>query len=326
MSEIIIEKIVLNNISSDLESKFNKFLLECPYSTVFHTLDWLRVIAKTTNKFCRLLLAFNDYKIVGVFPYFTINKSFLRKICVSSLDETRYSGPIYLEDYKEVISLMIDKILSLSHNSYYFYSAPGIDTELFFNKDFVMEKCKTAVLDVSRPIEEIHKKMKSRTRRAIKRAQREGVTIVDGDIDDLDIYYKMVRETYVRSDGIAPIKNLIENSINMLSSNNILKFSIALHDNKPVGGLITLHFNGKIYFWSGAAFNKYRKLQPNSLLFWNLIQKVSQKDQSFDFLGIDDLRLSRFKMSWGCKESVHYYCSKKTGLLDYLSKLRHRNR
>ena len=323
---IKIEEYDLRKLDKDTESRIHNFILKCPYSTIFHTLDWLRVITTSTEKECKLLLSVEDDKIVGFLPYFTLRNSILHKVFVSSLDETRYAGPIYSKGYEKAGNLLIEKILSFSHNLYYLYSAPNIDATIFRNKDFRMEERKTAVLDVSRPIDEIYKNIKRRTRQAIKKAQKSEIKIVDGKLDDLSIYHKMLTETYVRSEGVAPFEKLIENSIKILAPIGNLKFTLAILDKEPIAGLLTLYFQDKVYYWGGAVFNDYRKLQPNSLLFWDLIQKISGKYQSLDFLGIDDLRLSRFKMSWGCKESIHYYCSKKTGLLYYLSKLKHRNR
>ena len=323
---IKIEEYDLRDLDKDTESRLRNFISKCPYSTVFHTLDWLRVITTSTGKECKLLFSVENNKIVGFLPYFTLNKSILRKVFVSSLDETRYAGPIYSKGYEEAGFLLIERILSFSHNSYYLYSAPNINDSIFRNKGFRMEERKTAVLDVSRPIDEIYKNIKRRTRQSIKKAKKAEIKIVDGKLDDLKIYHKMLTETYVRSAGIAPFENLIENSIKILAPNGNLKFTLAILDKEPIAGLLTLYFQDKVYYWGGAAFNEYRKLQPNSLLFWDLIQKIGEKYSSLDFLGIDDLRLHRFKMSWGCEESIHYYCSRKTGLLYYLSKMKHRNR
>ena len=152
---IKIEEYDLRNLNKETESRLHNFILKCPYSTIFHTLDWLRVITTSTEKECKLLLSVEDDKIVGFLPYFTISKSILHKVFVSSLDETRYAGPIYSKGYEKAGNLLIDKILSFRHNLYYLYSAPNIDTKIFSTNKFRMEERKTAVLDVSRPIDEI---------------------------------------------------------------------------------------------------------------------------------------------------------------------------
>ena len=43
---------------------------------------------------------------------------------------------------------------------------------------------------------------------------------------------------------------------------------LAVHDNKPIAGLLAFKFKGLIHIFSNVSYKKYWRLCPNDLLYW----------------------------------------------------------
>jgi CelD/BcsL family acetyltransferase involved in cellulose biosynthesis len=142
------------------------------------------------------------------------------------------------------------------------------------------------VLDLARPAEQIFKGFHaSSTQRAIRRAEREGVTYEAGNSEALLLrFYGLLRLTR-RRHGLPPqplvwFRNLV----------TYLRDGLAIHvaskDGQPIASILTLSFKKTMVYKYGGSDARYHRLGGMPFLFWRAIQQANAR-------GIEELDLGR---------------------------------
>ncbi|MBK7448434.1 MAG: peptidoglycan bridge formation glycyltransferase FemA/FemB family protein [Anaerolineales bacterium] len=131
----------------------------------------------------------------------------------------------------------------------------------------------TVMVDLSASEEEILMRMKQKTRYNVRLAEKKGVTVRVGTVEDLPALYKMYAETSVR-DGfvirdeeyyMTVWKLFMQEAVNGQPSAVPL---IAEVDNEPVAAIFLFMFGGRGYYVYGMSRDKHREKMPTYLLQW----------------------------------------------------------
>lgn len=186
-----------------------------------------------------------------------------------------------------------------------------------FNKPKVLvhtkEPGKTLILDLNKSLEELSKNMHYKTRYNIRLAEKREVKIRQLQNStkqkDIDIFYKLTKETAERDKIHIYTKDYYTQLINYLMENNDieLKLYLAEHNNKPLSAAIVIYFGKTATYLHGASSNQQRNLMPNHLMQWQMIKDAKQAGmQTYDFWGISEKNphwagITRFKKGFGGK-------------------------
>jgi lipid II:glycine glycyltransferase (peptidoglycan interpeptide bridge formation enzyme) len=141
-------------------------------------------------------------------------------------------------------------------------------------------------LDLTRPAEHIFEGLHhSSTQRAIRRAEREGVSYESGTSERfLSAFYGLLRQSR-RRHGLPPqplawFRNLIA----------CLRSGVTIHvaskDGRPIASILTLSFKKTMVYKYGGSDARYHRLGGMPFLFWRAIQEAKAQ-------GIDELDLGR---------------------------------
>ncbi len=131
----------------------------------------------------------------------------------------------------------------------------------------------TVMVDLSASEEEILMRMKQKTRYNVRLAEKKGVTVRVGTVEDLPALYKMYAETSVR-DGfvirdeeyyMTVWKLFMQEAVNGQPSAVPL---IAEVYNEPVAAIFLFMFGGRGYYVYGMSRDKHREKMPTYLLQW----------------------------------------------------------
>lgn len=147
------------------------------------------------------------------------------------------------------------------------------------------------------------------TQRKIRRAEREGLIIKEGQSSSLlDAFYALQLLTR-RRHGLPPQpRRWFDNLANCFGK--ALTISVAFQEEQPAAAILTLRFKDTLVYKYGCSDPSFHRLGAMQLLFWNAIQKAKQDGlQSFD-LGRSDMNdsgLAVFKDRWGAKRSTLAY-------------------
>jgi lipid II:glycine glycyltransferase (peptidoglycan interpeptide bridge formation enzyme) len=131
--------------------------------------------------------------------------------------------------------------------------------------------------------------MRKTTRRNIKDAAKEGVTIRIGCQEDLPAFYKLMQITSKRAGfSIRPFDYYL-NEWHTLTQNGLSLMLMAFYNDKLLAMAIFYHFGTHAALFHQASSNEYENLNPNSLLVWEGIKHFKEKGcWSFDLWGIAD--------------------------------------
>ena len=166
-------------------------------------------------------------------------------------------------------------------------------------------------LDLTRPAEQLFSSFHaSSTQRAIRRAEREGLSYEAGTSEELlSAFYTLLRLTR-RRHGLPPqplawFRNLVA------SIGDRLTIHLASKDGRPVAGILTLSFKKTMVYKYGGSDAAYHPMGGMPFLFWRAIQGA--KAQGFDTLDLgrsdlDQPGLIAFKDHLGAARSeLTYY-------------------
>lgn len=170
-------------------------------------------------------------------------------------------------------------------------------------------------LNLARPAEQIFDGFhRSSTQRAIRRAEREGLTYEAGRSERLlSSFYALLRLTR-RRHGLPPqplewFKNLVA------CLGDRLAIHVACDDGLPIASILTLSFKKTMVYKYGGSDERYHRLGGMPFLFWQVIQQAKAQNIEELDLGRSDLDqpgLVAFKDHLGAvRSALTYYTSRK---------------
>jgi len=163
----------------------------------------------------------------------------------------------------------------------------------------------TNMLDLNLSLDDLLAQMKPKGRYNIKLAEKKGVIVKKGDINDLNIFYSLLEQTTKRDNFRANPFNYYKTMLENLP-NAILLF--ASHENDILSsGIFTYTKNQALYYY-GASSNIKRNLMSSYLLQWEAIKIGKERGcKYYDFMGIADpenpkdqlINVTDFKLKFG---------------------------
>lgn len=156
--------------------------------------------------------------------------------------------------------------------------------------------------------DEVFANFHSKTRYNVRYAIKKGVEVVEGNIEDLKIFYKLMEETGKRDNfGIRPLE-YFEKMYDEMQGH--IKLILTKHEEDYLSGMLLVFYGNKVWYVYGASSNTKRKLMPNYLMQWYGIQQAIKVGADiYDFQGVPgvldneqnhpEYGLYRFKKNFG---------------------------
>jgi len=276
--------------------------------TIFHTSFWARVLKNSYNYQPCYLVQIHDGKLTTLVPVMEV-RSFLTGKRGVSLPFTDYCEPISTNEqsWQDAMAALLTfggrekwDYLELRGGSGLMGSAPC--SSQYYRHH----------LALSGDIDTIYSRLKSSTRRNIKKAEREGVVIAgENTTEALRIFYAMHCGTR-KKHGVPPqpvsfFQQIFDNVIKPGHG----RIMLARHQGKAVAAAIYLHFKDKAMYKYGASDSRYLHIRPNDLLMWEAIKWYCGKGYAEFCFGRTEPEsegLRQFKGGWGAEEdTISYY-------------------
>ena len=146
-------------------------------------------------------------------------------------------------------------------------------------------------LDISNKTEdELLASFNQKTRYNIRLALKKGVTTRVGTIDDMKIFYDIMKETGSRDNFfIRPIE-YFEKLYNEMGKNHA-RLIIAEHEKTPIAAVMPIMYGNKVWYLYGGSSNKYRNLMPNYLLQFEMMKwGLENNCDIYDFRGVSGFK------------------------------------
>jgi lipid II:glycine glycyltransferase (peptidoglycan interpeptide bridge formation enzyme) len=160
-----------------------------------------------------------------------------------------------------------------------------------------IQDCSTILIDLASSEDEMLNRMKQKTRYNVRLAQKKGVVVRFGTLDDIPLLWQMFNETSAR-DGFAlrqdghyqfVWRSLMSVSPASLNSQPSMESLIAEVDGEPVAAVSISYFAGQALYSYGMSRNIHREKMPNYLLQWEAIRRAKALGcQVYDTWGVPD--------------------------------------
>ncbi len=155
------------------------------------------------------------------------------------------------------------------------------------------------LIDLARGEDELLTAMKPKTRYNVRLAQKKGVEIRSGDLNDLDLLYHLYAETAQRDGFIIRPIDYYRDAWGSFIRAGLAYPLIAVVDRQAVAGLIFFRFADRAWYMYGMSSHLHREKMPNYLLQWEAMRRAkAQGCTVYDLWGAPD-ELNENDSMWG---------------------------
>jgi len=151
---------------------------------------------------------------------------------------------------------------------------------------------RTILVDIAAEEAALLAQMKSKTRYNIRLAARKGVTVYEGTVDDVAVFYALMQETGAR-DGFGTHREAyFHYALELFRPVNQAALLLAAVDGEAVAGLMVFALGQTAWYFYGASSNRHRNKMPAYALQWAAIQWAKAHGCAhYDLWGIPDADL-----------------------------------
>ncbi len=282
--------------------------------TLFHTLKWLECVETHTTTKLRghrypgkliPLVAREGAVIVALLPLFLYTGPGSRIVqSGSDLDGTIYLGPVFMEsdslkpEKLQVRTMHLQKALDKylknelkTHLVTIRFSPFNTDARPFIWDGYDVVPAYTYIYNLENGTDAIWSGFKRGVRKDINKAQKLGISIEQGEIEDAEFIYDKLDERNRMQQSKAFVLDIVKS----FSPVNCCVF-IAKQNEKRLTGLIVLYYGNYAYMWVGFPGIEGDRSHANELLMWEVIKWAHAKGyHTFENSGADDTTTFPFK-------------------------------
>lgn len=125
-----------------------------------------------------------------------------------------------------------------------------------------------------------------KTRYNIRLAEKKGVTVSIGDLENVERFHEIMLETGIRDNFVIRPAAYFKKMLQCMGPENS-RLYLAHYDGKIVAGTLAVLYGNKCWYLYGASSNSYRNVMPNYLLQWEMIKWALEKGcDVYDFRGV----------------------------------------
>ncbi len=153
----------------------------------------------------------------------------------------------------------------------------------------------SVLIDVTSTEEEMLARMKPKTRYNVRLAEKKGVTVRAGTVDDLPLLYQMYAETSVRDGFVIRDENYYM-AVWKLFMQSVVSGQpsaiplIAEVEGQPVAAIFLFMFAGRAYYVYGMSRNLHREKMPTYLLQWEAMKRAKANGSTaYDLWGAPEV-------------------------------------
>jgi peptidoglycan pentaglycine glycine transferase (the first glycine) len=236
-------------------------------------------------------------------------------------------GPTLDYDDQELLAIVLGRLedLAKEHRAIFVKIDPDVRADRDDIKQALLDRGwraspeqiqfrNTLLIDLRRSEEELLRAMKSKTRYNVRLAQRRGVEVHLGSIDDLPLFYEMYKTTSARDDFIIRPFSYYADAWGIFARQGLAQLFLARYQGEALAGLMLLHLGDKVWYMYGASTDRHRNLMPNQLLQWEAMRWAKAQGYAcYDMWGAPDALdekdpmwgVYRFKAGFGGELTPH---------------------
>ncbi|MGC9467801.1 MAG: lipid II:glycine glycyltransferase FemX [Anaerolineae bacterium] len=147
----------------------------------------------------------------------------------------------------------------------------------------------TILVDLTPSEDDILMAMKSKTRYNIRLSARKGVTVRQGSVEDIDVFYDLMEETGQRDEFGIHSRAYYRKAFELFAAEDRVALFIAKYKGEPLASLLAFAVGTESWYISGASSNRHRNRMPAYAVQWAAIQWAKARGCTvYDLWGIPD--------------------------------------
>jgi hypothetical protein len=316
--------IEIRTLKKDEYKMWDELVESSPHGTIFHKLDWLKIVERHTNSRLHLFVGYKGDEVVAAIPFF-YHRKYCFKILSSPINNAMIQnlGP-FIPNYGE---------LKQDKREYYFREfQKKLDKYIYtrINPQGIAITTSPNLIDV-RPyiwlkyqiiprynyikniedLDLIWKLFKSTLRKNIHNAEKKGVEIIEDNIDGYGSIIQFLSKRLEEQEQRLPTsKEYMLDIYNAFYPNNLRVF-ISRYKGKKVGGIIFTTYRDKVSIWIGATRADLKGIYPVDLLQWKIIEWANKNGFKYcEILGANVPSISYFKSRYNFDLDTYYSVEK----------------
>ncbi|MFW6194544.1 MAG: FemAB family XrtA/PEP-CTERM system-associated protein [Halobacteriota archaeon] len=292
------------------EKLWDDYVLQSDESTFFHQIGWKNVVEHTYGHKPIYLVAKEDGQIKGILPLFWLKSKIFGKKLVS-VPFAPYGG--VCAETKDVEDMLLEeaKKLAEEYDVDYLelrYLGRSSDNEVLFSNS----RYTTFILNLNKNIDNLwDEKLNKKVRNAVRKAYKSNL---ECSLCSLKQFYDLYLKNMKLLGTPAHPCDFFSKLMKEFPDKSTI-FGVEYND-KVVSSTILLSFKDTLISGWTASDKEYSNLNPNNLLYWEVIKYACEQGYSyFDFgRSLVDSGTYQFKKPWGgdiINLSYQYYGRKK---------------
>jgi lipid II:glycine glycyltransferase (peptidoglycan interpeptide bridge formation enzyme) len=275
--------------------EWNSFVAKSKESPILQSFEWGELKAKFGWQPIRIAVEDEGKLVAGI--------SILKKVIPYLKYSIFYAprGPVVDFKNRELFEFLLGEIEKVAeeHKAISLKIDPAVDetkqdklagliTLGFVKAKKQIQPRATILLDLRPELDDILKSFDEKTRYNVRLSARKGVEIREDSSDrGIEIFCELYRQTAVRDKFLIHPKKYYHAIRETIFANGLGTNFIAYYEGRPIAAAIIFNFGKKIWYMYGASSSEYRKVMPNHLLHWHIIQWAKErKYKTYDLWGI----------------------------------------
>jgi FemAB-related protein (PEP-CTERM system-associated) len=289
---------------------WDEFVANSAGGSFYHRYDWKTLVERELGHRADYLIARRGSAIAGVLPLvFVESRLFGRILC--SVPFMNYGGPV-AEDAVTASALASHAAAltgSLRASYLELRCAAPVETTMPVS----LRKVSMTIPLASDP-EKLFASFTSKHRTNIRRAQKNDLDVVAGGAELLDTFYALLEQSW-RVLGTPLYSKRYFRAI-VETFGDTIRIFVCRHKGTPIAVAFNGHGNGVVEgMWAGA-LPEFRNLQPNYVLYWEMMRDACARGFTRFHLGRStaDSGAEQFKSKWNAQaEQLYWYFHRPDG-------------
>ncbi len=219
----------------------------------------------------------------------------------------------------QTIELFLKKIREIAkkEGSIFLKTEPSFSPQIlgsdFIKSEKEIQPSQTVILDITKPEDELLKRMSQKTRYNIKLSQRKGVVAeeaANGDELAIIFFLKLLKRTAEKDNFHIHPEKYYQKMFDFLGKDGSVKLFLAKHRKKIIAAGFFFFFGETAVYLHGASDYKSRQLMAPHLIQWQAILEAKNRGfKYYDFGGISKEKwpgVTRFKKGFGGEEIIYH--------------------
>ena len=267
-------------VQSTDENIWRQFVEKHPDGNIFHTPEMFEVFQRAegfhpsfwgvtdkNNQLLALLLPVHITLMEGILKNLTTRSVAFGSVLASPGSTGGEALRLLLNTYKES-----------SRSASLFTELRNLENldwmqDVLIECGFVFEEHLNYLINLDRSSDELLNSLGKRTRKRIRRLQRNGEVVVKeiNNFEQIGSFYDLLVKSYSFAQVPLADRSLFEAAYELLNNKGMVRFYLAWVGNDIVAGSAELLYKDTIYGWYGGVDRNFSTYSPNELLMWYIL-------------------------------------------------------